>query len=135
MKTSDSYQQGLNKYEKIQRDSLNYITDYKSDLVDDKIFTREGLDTESIIPLDYLDECKELVNQKQRYKLEEFTVSIRKRKLRFYLNNWQNTALSNRPKEVYFEGFRFVEINYSFELGIIFPELKKQEEKDLTYFD
>ena len=131
----DSFKDGLAKYEKIQRDSLNYITDYKSDLVDDKIFTREGLDTDNIIPMCYLEECKVLVKEKQKYKLEEFSVSIRKRKLWVYLNNWQKTSLQNRPREVYFEGFRFIEIPYDADLGITFPEFKKKEEQDYTYFD
>jgi CRISPR-associated endonuclease/helicase Cas3 len=131
----DSYKDGLNKYNKIQRDSLNYITDYKSDLVDDKIFTREGLDTENIIPLTYLEECKNLVKEKKKYKLEEFSVSIRKRKLWVYLNNWRNTTLDTRPKEEFFEGYRFVEIPYDSDLGITFPEFKKKEERDNTYFD
>lgn len=132
---SDSFIEGLNKYEKIQRDSLNYITDYKSDLYDDKIFTREGLDTETIIPIKFLEECKQLVKDKKKYKLEEYTVSIRKMKLRVYLNNWQKTTLNDRPQEVFFEGFRFIEIPYDFEVGITFPEFKKKEEQDYTYFD
>ncbi len=124
-----SYEEGLKKYDVIQRNSLNYIMDFTSSL-GEKVLTREGLDTVSFIPHIFLDKCKELKKAKQSHKIEEYVISVRRKRFKDYTNNWKNLGMDEKPKEEMYENYRFVEVEYNDEVGLTFSEKKKVNQKD-----
>ena len=126
-----NYQEGLKKYDVIQRNNLNYIMDFTSSL-GEKVLTREGLDTVSFIPYKFLDDCRELKRNKQLGKVDEYVISVRRKRFNAYLYGWKNLGLDERPKDEMFENYRFVEIDYDDEVGLTFPEKKESKPKNLT---
>lgn len=111
-----SYQEGLKKYEVIQRNNLNYIMDFTSSL-GEKVLTREGLDTVSFIPHQFLERCKELKKSKQSHKMDEYVISVRRKRFNAYTYGWKKLGLDEKPKEEMYENYRFVEIPYDGEIG------------------
>lgn len=128
-----SYIEGLKKYETIQRNNLNYIMDFTSTL-GEKVLTREGLDTVSFIPLQFLNDCKKLKKEKKSNKIEEYVISVRKKRFNAYLYGWKSYGLSEKPIEEIFENYRFIEIEYNEEVGLVFPEKKSKSEEQSVYF-
>jgi CRISPR-associated endonuclease/helicase Cas3 len=76
----NSFIEGLNKYNEIQ-EKYSYIKDNNGD---DKVFTREGLDTINIIPNKFEEEISELkIEEKTKYEIsirKNYKLKIRKDK-------------------------------------------------------
>lgn len=103
-----SFQEGLNKYREIQF-HLDWIKDLTAD---DRVFTREGLDTASIIPHIFWED---LVLENDLDKFNSFQLNISKSKIK---------DLNPKIMKVKSQEFIFVEGNYSPEYGF---EFKKKE--------
>jgi CRISPR-associated endonuclease/helicase Cas3 len=97
IKTNQDYIEGLNKYIDIQY-KYNFIKDLTSD---EKIFTRENLDTVSVIPDCYFEKLS-LVKDKDEYV--KYELSVRR--------NWKARALGND-----LNGFWFLSGEYDYETG------------------
>ncbi|MGE0590809.1 MAG: CRISPR-associated helicase Cas3', partial [Cyclobacteriaceae bacterium] len=97
VKGNQSYQEGLNKYLDIQY-KYNFIKDLTSD---EDIFTRENLDTVSVIPDCYFEELSP-VNDKDEYA--KYELSVRR--------NWKARVPGKS-----LNGFWFLSGEYDYEIG------------------
>lgn len=109
---NEDYIKGLEKHLDIQ-----YQQYFLKDLsTDEKVFTREGLDTISVIPNKY-EEC--LYNTKDKDLLSDHELSISKRRS-------QSAKITKGPFD-----FKFIDANYDFEKGLTFKP--KDENIGKTY--
>ncbi|MCB9297436.1 MAG: CRISPR-associated helicase Cas3' [Lewinellaceae bacterium] len=104
----ENYQKGLFKYGDIQSDH-RYIMDLNTD---ERIFTREGLDSVTVIPDKFQEE---LWNSDNLEEKEKYTLSIRRK--RFF-------TLRSSPKDE--QGHIFVAGKYSIEKGLEFSPDDRQ---------
>jgi len=109
VETDDGYQRGLNAYTEIQR-HLHYIKD-NTGLQES--YTREGLDTESIIPDRFYEE---LQGAKQELK-HKYEVSVRKPKLKGA--TWR--------KDPEHDWFKYLDCYYDSETGLKFKTKSNNE--------
>jgi CRISPR-associated endonuclease/helicase Cas3 len=109
VETDDGYQRGLNAYANIQR-HLHFIKD-NTGLQES--YTREGLDTEAVIPEMFYEA---LQGQKQEVK-HKHEVSIRKPKLRWAV--WR--------KDPEHEWFKYLDCYYDSETGLKFKTKGNKE--------
>lgn len=101
VEANDSYRSGLLRYEQIQHDQ-SFIKDLNAD---DSVFTREGLDSVTVIP-----ECfEEYLYDKDIGEKEKYTLSIRRK--RFF------QCRKNKDKD----GYNYVRGEYNFHTGFKFP--------------
>lgn len=114
VKENSSYIEGLNKYIKVQK-HLNFIKDLTTD---ERVFTRENLDRETVIPYCYMGD---LINETDRDKITKHELSIS----RF---RYSNALIDDGPYDS-----EFIDYPYSFEKGL---EFKKDEsvEDNLSIF-
>lgn len=110
-----SFQEGLNKYKEIQF-HLDWIKDLTAD---DRVFTREGLDTATVIPDKYWED---LAIENDLDKFNSYQLNISKSRIK---------ELNPKPMEVKNQKFIFVEGNYSPEYGF---EFKKKETEAFRSF-
>ena len=110
IESNDKYLEGLNKHSDIQY-KYNFIKDLTTD---EKVFTREGLDTISVIPDRFYPE---LYNSKDRDKLSNHELSISKKRA-------NSVKIISGPL-----GFKFIDANYDDKKGLNFKE--KNENKSL----
>lgn len=103
IETNDKYIEGLHKHSEIQY-KYNFIKDLTSD---EKVFTREGLDTISIIPNIYEEE---LYSCEDRDKLSNYELTISKRRA---------SAIKIIPAPL---NFKFADVDYNYEKGLTFKE-------------
>lgn len=103
IESNEKYIEGLNKHLDIQY-KYNFIKDLTTD---EKVFTREGLDTISVIP-----DCYEskLYNCKDRDLLGNHELSISKRRA-------NSAKIIPGPL-----GFKFIDAHYDIEKGLIFKD-------------
>ncbi|MDO8368454.1 MAG: CRISPR-associated helicase Cas3' [Saprospiraceae bacterium] len=109
VETDDGYQRGLKAYAEIQR-HLHFIKD-NTGLQES--YTREGLDTESIIPDKFY---KELQGAKQEVK-HKHEVSVRKSKLKW--TTWR--------KDPEHDWFKYLDCFYDSETGLKFKTKSNKE--------
>ncbi len=108
IETNDKYIEGLHKHSEIQY-KYNYIKDLTTD---EKVFTREGLDTISIIPNTFEEK---LYTCEDRDKLSNHELTISRRRA---------NAIKITPAPL---NFKFADVNYDVEKGLTFKE--KNENK------
>ncbi|WP_069133414.1 CRISPR-associated helicase/endonuclease Cas3 [Rhodohalobacter halophilus] len=101
IKENLSYQEGLNKYLKVQS-HLNFIKDLTTD---EEVFTRENLDRETVIPYCYMGD---LIDETNRDKITKHELSISRYR-------YQSTLSDDGPY-----GSKFINYPYSFEKGLEF---------------
>ncbi len=101
IKENPSYIEGLYKYLKIQN-HLNYIKDLTSD---ERVFTRENLDRESVIPIKFMGK---LITEQSRDVITKYELSISR--FRF-----KNAIKDDGPF-----GSVFIDYPYSYEKGLEF---------------
>lgn len=112
IETNEKFIEGLNKHLDIQH-KYNFIKDLTTD---EKVFTREGLDTISVIPDCYYEE---LADCKDKDILSNHELTISKRR-------------ANSMKLVSGEfGFKFIDANYDDEKGMTFKD--KNENKSNSF--
>ncbi|MBW2961107.1 CRISPR-associated helicase Cas3' [Mesonia aestuariivivens] len=111
IETNDKYIEGLHKHSEIQY-KYNYIKDLTTD---EKVFTREGLDTISIIPNTFEEE---LYTCEDRDKLSNHELTISRRRA---------NAIKITPAPL---NFKFADVNYDVEKGLTFKE--KNENKSIV---
>jgi CRISPR-associated endonuclease/helicase Cas3 len=102
------FKNGLNKYTEIQ-----YNRDWIKDLTsDEKVFTREGLDTVTVIP-----DCfyEKLYDEDNHDELNQYQLNISKK--RFY-------SLHKEEKKVGKHKYIYVDATYSLETGLVFKKKK-----------
>lgn len=109
VKEHSSYQEGLNKYFKIQS-YLNFIKDLTTD---ERVFTRENLDRETIIPYCFMED---LINETDRDKITEHELSISR-------HRYNNALKDNGPYDS-----KFIDYPYSLEKGLEFRKNQKIED-------
>ncbi len=105
VKDNLSYQEGVNKYFKIQS-HLNFVKDLTTD---ERVFTRENLDRETVIPYCFMED---LINETDRDKITKHELSIS----RFRYNN---ALKDDGPYDS-----KFIDYPYSLEKGL---EFRKDE--------
>lgn len=101
-----SYQEGLNKYFKVQS-HLDFIKDLTTD---ERVFTRENLDRETVIPYCFMED---LINKTDRDKITKHELSIS----RFRYNN---ALKADGPYDS-----KFIDYPYSLDKGLNFKEEKE----------
>ncbi len=104
IETNEHFLDGLLKYDEIQAQN-HLIMDIRSD---DKIYTREGLDSKDIIPLCF----KEQIEKEKPEEKAKYEVGIRK---------WQFAA-TRKEFDKDKDGFCYLDCEYSFEKGVEFPK-------------
>jgi CRISPR-associated endonuclease/helicase Cas3 len=109
IKENPSYIEGLSKYLKIQS-HLNYIKDLTSD---DRVFTRENLDRETVIPFKFMGK---LINEQSRDVITKYELSISR--FRF-----KNAIKDDGPF-----GSLFIDYPYSREKGLEFKTNNENSE-------
>jgi len=109
VEADEGYQRGLNAYDMIQR-HLHFIKD-NTGL--EESYTREGLDTESVIP-DIFYETLQGAKQEMKHKHE---VSVRKPKLKW--SKWR--------KDPEHEWFKYLDCYYDSETGLKFKTKDNKE--------
>jgi CRISPR-associated endonuclease/helicase Cas3 len=116
-----SYLEGLKKHEAIVSKSCFYVMDYADD--QENVLTREGLDSVTIIPYQFLKQLKD-VRPKEKVKYE---VSINRR----VYETVKRTCKKNKDGLLIDkDGFEFIEVPYSFKKGLYF-EAKYAAKYDL----
>lgn len=108
IESNEKFQEGLNKHRQIQ-EKYNFIKDLTSDA---KAFTREGLDTVSVIP-DTFEECFDEDTDKDTLNNHELSIS----KKRSY-----SCKITPGPS-----GFKFIKADYDIEKGLTFVDIDKNE--------
>jgi CRISPR-associated endonuclease/helicase Cas3 len=115
-----SYKEGLTKHESVIRKHCFYIMDFDDEK--DKILTREGLDTVTIIPYQF----KEILRLAKPTEKVKYGVSLRR-------NVYDRVKRDcKKRKDGLFidkDGFEFIDVPYSFKKGLYF------ESKDVLKFD
>lgn len=111
----DKFQEGLKKYKEIQF-QFDWIKDLTSD---EKVFTREGLDTVTVIPDKYYEK---LYNCENHDKLNKYQLNISK---------WRFSTLSKQEKIVGKVKYIYVDAPYSKGKGL---EFKKKDNTPTTHF-
>jgi len=102
IENTESYKDGLNKYSEIQK-SLSYIKDNRSSK---EVFTREGLDSISVIPFMFYENLtSKTIKEKSKYE-----ISIRRS--RYFT--------AKREKDD--DGFKYVDYKYDNEIGLTFEK-------------
>ncbi|HCL57586.1 MAG TPA: CRISPR-associated helicase/endonuclease Cas3 [Spirochaetia bacterium] len=101
----ESYQKGLNVYQEIQKTN-HYIKDLVANEEQEKVYTREGMDSKEIIPFCFL-EILQNASPQEKMKHE---VSVRK---------WQYYS---RKKEKDQDGFVFLDVEYDTDTGLNFKK-------------
>ena len=102
IENTESYKEGLNKYSEIQK-SLSYIKDNHSSK---EVFTREGLDSISVIPFMFYENLtSKTIKEKSKYE-----ISIRRS--RYFT--------VKREKDD--DGFKYVDYRYDNEVGLTFEK-------------
>ncbi len=113
VKENSNYREGLNKYHKIQR-HLNFIKDLTTD---ERVFTRENLDRETVIPYEFMGD---LINEESRDVITKHELSISRYR-------YQSALRDEGPF-----GSEFIDYPYSFEKGLEFKKKETVEDKILT---
>ena len=114
IESNDKYIEGLNKHVDIQY-KYNFIKDLTTD---EKVFTREGLDTISVIPDQFYPE---LYNSEDRDKLSNHELSLRRETIKY-----KQARIISGPVQ-----FQFINANYDLKKGLTFKE--KDENKSLVF--
>lgn len=112
IESNDSYMKGLEKHLDIQY-AQYFIKDLTSDA---DVFTREGLDTVSVIP-EKFEECLNEITDKDILGNHELSISKRRA---------HSSKITKGPL-----GFKFIKANYDDEKGLTF--IDKDENKGKTY--
>lgn len=108
------FRDGMKKYSEIQR-NLHFI---KDNVNKDEVYTREGLDTISVIPM---------INQANKYGEEEvywsaeFKNKPAMEKAKHELSVRKSKKFKYRIEKDE-KGFNYIDADYSYELGLIFPK-------------
>lgn len=112
IENEESFTKGLRRYAEIQYD-LNYIKDLVSS---EDVFTREGLDSESVIPYEFYEQLVDASGmEKAKYEL-----SIRRKRL--------NTIISKGDFQYKKEEFsQYLGCKYSYEVGFELDKPYKQK--------
>lgn len=118
-----SYKEALGKHENIIKNFCSYVMDFDDDY--EKILTREGLDTITIIPM---SEKNNLVGQKPKEKLK-FEVTIRRKLFQIIKSHLAKRGIIPEKDS---EGFTYLDVPYTFEKGLFysFEEAKEMYPKD-----
>ncbi|WP_373055841.1 CRISPR-associated helicase Cas3' [Zunongwangia sp. H14] len=110
IESDDKFIEGLNKHSDIQY-KYNFIKDLTTD---EKVFTREGLDTVSVIPDKFYPD---LYNSEDRDELSNHELSLRRNTVKF-----KDARLTSGPLQ-----FQFIDANYDIKKGLTF---KKKDENE-----
>lgn len=117
IETNEHFIDGKRKYNEIQR-NLHYV---KDNINKDDVYTREGLDTISVIPMINLanKEGEEEIyfstdfNKKQTFEKAKHELSVRRSKQYKY-------RIEKDGK-----GFNYIDADYNYEVGLVFPKNKE----------
>jgi CRISPR-associated endonuclease/helicase Cas3 len=110
VKENLSYKEGLNKYFKIQN-HLNFIKDLTTD---ERVFTRENLDRETVIPYEFMED---LMDEESRDVITKHELSVS----RF---RYKSALKDDGPF-----GSQFINYPYSFDTGLEFNKEDTIEDK------
>jgi CRISPR-associated endonuclease/helicase Cas3 len=113
IKADSDYTDAKIKYRQIQDENLHYIKDNNNE--DEKAFTREGLDTVSIIPMQFKEQLQK-ASAKEKSKYE---VTIR----RTLFKTITSILKKQRVKDYFYrddQGFDYLEVPYTFKKGLYF---------------
>ncbi len=116
IKDDADYRDAKVKYLIMQDRNLSYIKDNNNE--DEKAFTRDGLDTVSIIPMQFEGKLKKApYKEKKKYEvtIQRSLFNILKSKLR-------KTDLATDD-----HGFQYIEVPYDFEKGLYFDSQRAKE--------
>lgn len=114
----ESFLNGVRRYNEIQFD-LNYIKDLVSS---DEVFTREGLDTISVIPM--INSSNEN-QEKELYFIKDFFKKLPMEKSKYELSIRKSKKYSHTISQDEF-GFNYIDAEYDFETGLKFKQKKTE---------
>lgn len=121
----EGYQKGLQQHQKIQRESCGYLKDYDDEA--EHAMTREGLDSVSIIPMQFRDDLRKIKDKKKRNQaLALHEVSIRRS---LYRACTQLAKARGKVPSIQEDWHEYLEIPYSQELGVYLTEQDYEEMK------
>mgnify|MGYP006287587249 CR=1 FL=1 len=106
IKTNEAYQEGLLAYERMWKEHLAYIKDNTNQ---QEAYTREGMDTENVIPDNFIED---LFNSEDILEKSKHEVSVRKYR-----------AIGAKPDK---QGFKYLNCKYDYDTGLKF--LKDHED-------
>lgn len=110
VENDEGYKSGINRHHQIQ-DSLSGIKDLKAN---DEVFTREGLDTETVIPDEFRNQLyNAAIDEKEKHKL-----SVRRK--RYFANRAEKDS----------DGYQYILGEYSYDKGLLFPEKRSKFEQN-----
>lgn len=112
IENNPSFEDGMKKYSEIQK-RLHFIKDNPNC---DDVYTREGLDTISVIPM-INDANKE--GKREIYWTEEFKNKSPLEKARYELSIRKSKKYSHKVVKDY-QGYNYIDAQYSYELGMVF---------------
>ncbi len=109
----EHFQDGMKKYAEIQR-NLHYIKDNENK---DQVYTREGLDTISVIP--QKNQANKEGEEENYYSSTEFKDKPAFEKAKYEISIRKSKRFSHRiePDE---KGFNYIDAEYSYEFGLVF---------------
>jgi CRISPR-associated endonuclease/helicase Cas3 len=110
----ESFINGLKRYDEIQHD-MDYIKDLVSS---DEVFTREGLDTISVIPM--INSSNEN-GEEEPYFIKEFFKKLPMEKSRYELSIRRKKKFTHRIESDEF-GSQYIDAKYDFEIGLKFND-------------
>lgn len=113
IETDPHFENGLKKYLEIQR-NLHFI---KDNINKDEVYTREGLDTISVIPMinQANKEGKEEIYWSQEFKNKD---AMEKARHELSVRKPKRFSCQILPDD---KGFKYIDADYSYELGLTFP--------------
>ena len=124
-----SYMEAIGKYEKLWRFNLNYIQSI--DKKDEDLFTREGIDNVTIIPLKFKEELKE----KSAKEKSQYEVNIRRKLFNIIRSHIQK--IGGEKPFIDKDDFTYLAVPYNLERGFYYSFEEAKEiypQEPLTLF-
>lgn len=132
----EDYQKGLRKHIEIQRDTCGYLQDYNDEA--ENAMTREGLDSVSIIPMEFRTQLRQIKDKKeQAQELAKHEVSIRRS---LYHACVRLAKARGQQPAIQEDWHEYLQVPYSEEVGVYlssqdYEEMKiKPQDPDLVIF-
>ena len=122
---TEGYQKGLQQHHAIQRDSCGYLKDYDDEA--EQAMTREGLDSISVIPMQFRAALRQIKDKKMRAQaLAKHEVSIRRS---LYRSCVQLAKARKQVASIQEDWHEYLEVPYTEELGVYLSQQDYEELK------